>query len=158
MLQNYIDIMLQSLEKKEKVLDNIIELNKEQRIALENPDLLPDEFDEIVEAKSAMIEQLDLLDSGFEKLFERTKEELNGHKDEHADEIREMQRLVKSITDKSVEIQAQESRNKDLMTKKFMMIKELAKSFRTSNKVANQYKQNMDKLNFIEPQFMDNKN
>ena len=39
MLQNYIDIMLQSLEKKEKVLDNIIELNKEQRIALENPDL-----------------------------------------------------------------------------------------------------------------------
>ena len=105
-----------------------------------------------------MIEQLDLLDSGFEKLFERTKEELNGHKDEHADEIREMQRHIKSITDKSVEIQAQESRNKDLMTKKFMMIKEQAKSFRTSNKVANQYKQNMDKLNFIEPQFMDNKN
>lgn len=158
MLQNYIDIMLQSLEKKEKILDNIIELNKEQRNALENPELTPDEFDEIVEAKSEAIEQLNLLDSGFEKLFDRTKEELNGHKEEHADEIRTMQECIRRITDKSVEIQAQEARNKDLMTKKFTMIKEQARTFRTSNKVANQYKQNMDKLNFVEPQFMDNKN
>lgn len=158
MLQNYIDIMLQSLEKKEAILDNIIELNREQRNALENPELTPDEFDEIVEAKSELIEQLDLLDSGFEKLFERTKEELEGHKEEHADEIRTMQEHIRSITDKSVEIQAQESRNKDLMTKKFTTIKEQARSLRTSGKVANQYKQNMDKLNIIEPQFMDNKN
>lgn len=158
MVQTYIDIMLQSLEKKEVILDNIIELNKEQRNALENPNLTPDEFDEIVEAKGQLIEQLNLLDSGFEKLFDRTKEELNGHKDEHAEKIRLMQGHIKSITDKSVEIQAQESRNKDLMTKKFMMIKEQARAFRTSGRVANQYKQNMDKLNFIDPQFMDNKN
>lgn len=158
MVQSYLEIMLQSLEKKENVLDNIIELNKEQRIALENPELSPNEFDAIVEAKGHLIEQLDLLDSGFEKLFERVKEELNGHKDEHASEIRAMQEHIRNITDKSVEIQAQESRNKDLMTKKFTMIKEQAKTFRTSNKVANQYKQNMDKLNFVAPQFMDNKN
>ena len=158
MVQTYIDIMLQSLEKKEVILDNIIELNKEQRNALENPNLTPDEFDEIVEAKGQLIEQLNLLDSGFEKLFDRTKEELNGHKDEHAEKIRLMQGHIKSITDKSAEIQAQESRNKDLMTKKFMMIKEQARAFRTSGRVANQYKQNMDKLNFIDPQFMDNKN
>ena len=124
MVQTYIDIMLQSLEKKEVILDNIIELNKEQRNALENPNLTPDEFDEIVEAKGQLIEQLNLLDSGFEKLFDRTKEELNGHKDEHAEKIRLMQGHIKSITDKSVEIQAQESRNKDLMTKKFKMMKE----------------------------------
>ena len=158
MVQTYIDIMLQSLEKKEVILDNIIELNKEQRNALENPNLTPDEFDEIVEAKGQLIEQINLLDSGFEKLFDRTKEELNGHKDEHAEKIRLMQGHIKSITDKSVEIQAQESRNKDFMTKKFMMIKEQARAFRTSGRVANQYKQNMDKLNFIDPQFMDNKN
>ena len=98
------------------------------------------------------------MDSGFEKLFERTKEELERHKEEHADEIRTMQEHIRSITDKSVEIQAQESRNKALMTKKFTTIKEQARSLRTSGKVANQYKQNMDKLNIIEPQFMDNKN
>ena len=91
MVQTYIDIMLQSLEKKEVILDNIIELNKEQRNALENPNLSPEEFDEIVEAKGQLIEQLNLLDSGFEKLFDRTKEELNGHKDEHAEKIRLMQ-------------------------------------------------------------------
>ena len=158
MKETYLDIMQQSLEKKIVVLERIMELNQEQRIGLENPELDPDQFDEIVEAKQEMIDQLEQLDSGFEKLFDRTKEELNGHKEEHADKIRLMQGHIKSITDKSVEIQAQESRNKDLMTKKFMMIKEQARAFRTSGRVANQYKQNMDKLNFIDPQFMDNKN
>lgn len=158
MLQTYIDIMLQSLEKKEKILDRIIELNKEQRNALENPELTPDEFDKIVEAKGELIDHLNLLDSGFEKLFEKTKEELHGRKEEYADKIKIMQEHIKNITDKSIEIQSQEARNKDLMTKKFTTIKEKARSFRTSGRVANQYKQNMDKLNFIEPQFMDNKN
>lgn len=157
-MDNYIDIMIQSLEKKEKVLDDIIKLNREQRNALENPNLAPDEFDEIVEAKGELIEQLNLLDSGFEKLFDRTKEELNGRKDEFAEQIRIIQEHIRSITGKSVDIQAQESRNKDLMTKKFAMIKEQARNFRTSDKVLNQYRQNMDKLGFVEPQFMDNKN
>ena len=158
MLGNYVEIMLQSLDKKEKVLDNIIELNINQRNALENPNLLPDEFDEIVEAKSQLIDQLNLLDSGFEKLFERTKDELEGKKSYYAEQIKEMQKRIRHITDKSIEIQAQESRNKDLMTRKFTSIKEQAKTFRTSNKVANQYKQNMGNYNTIDPQFMDNKN
>ena len=107
MLENYVEIMLQSLDKKEKVLDNIIELNINQRNALENPNLIPDEFDEIVEAKSQLIDQLNLLDSGFEKLFERTKDELEGKKSYYAEQIKEMQKRIRHITDKSMEIQAQ---------------------------------------------------
>ncbi len=80
MEQTYIDIMIQSLEKKEQVLDRIIELDIKQKNQLEDPQLTPDDFDEVVEAKSRLIDQLNNLDSGFEKLFERTKEELNGHK------------------------------------------------------------------------------
>jgi len=83
MEQTYIDIMIQSLEKKEQVLDRIIELDIKQKNQLEDPQLTPDDFDEVVEAKSRLIDQLNNLDSGFEKLFERTKEELNGHKEDY---------------------------------------------------------------------------
>lgn len=157
MKETYLDIMQQSLEKKIVVLERIIELNQEQRIGLENPELDPDQFDEIVEAKQEMIDQLEQLDSGFEKLFENVKNELADKKEQYADRIKKMQELIKDITDRSVEIQAQEQRNKDLMTKKFAAIRQKAKSVRTSNKVASQYYKSMAKLNYVDPQFMDDK-
>ena len=68
-----------------------------------------------------------------------------------------MKELIRVITDLSVEIQVQEARNKELMTLKFSDVKKKTRSLRTSGKVANQYYENMQKLNNIEPQFMDNK-
>ena len=56
-----------------------------------------------------------------------------------------------------MEIQAQEARNKELMIRKFAYVKEKAKSARTNSKIANQYYKNMMKLNYVDPQFMDNK-
>ena len=52
----YITIMLQSLRKKEKVLNSIIQINKRQKEELENPSLDPDDFDKTVEEKSELIE------------------------------------------------------------------------------------------------------
>lgn len=158
MSESYVEIMLQSLEKKKLVLDNIIELNQRQRTGLENPDFTPEEFDDIVESKSRLIEQLEQLDSGFEKLFERMKDELESNKEAYKEQIRAMQEDIKAITDKSVQIQAQESRNKDLMTQKFAQVKSQVRNVRSGGKVADQYRKNMAKLNYIDPQFMDNKN
>jgi flagellar biosynthesis/type III secretory pathway chaperone len=157
MAETYVAIMLQSLKKKEQVLSQIIILNRKQKDVLENPNATPDEFDDLVEQKSALIEQLDQLDSGFEKLFARMKEELEGNKDKYASQIKEMQTYIRSVTDKSVEIQSQESRNKDLMVKKFAYVRQQARTVRTGTQVASKYYRNMTKTGVIEPQFMDNK-
>ena len=158
MSELYIDIMLQSLEKKEVVLDRIIEANVRQEAVLKNPEGDPEEFDETVETKSALIEQLEQLDSGFQKLFDNMKEELDGQRENYAKQIEQMQIHIRSITDKSVQIQAQEARNKDLMTQKFTRIKEMAKQTRASSNMVNQYYKNMSKLNVVDPQFLDDKN
>ena len=153
----YIEVMLQSLEKKEQVLDEIIMLDNRQKEILEDMQSDPDEFDEVVEAKDVCIEQLNQLDSGFEKLFERVKEELNGKKELYQDQIKEMQMHIRSITDKSMEIQSQESRNKELMTVRFSRIKQQVKQVRANSKIANDYYKNMVKMNYVDPQFMDDK-
>ena len=158
MSELYIDIMLQSLEKKEVLLDRIIEANVRQEAVLKNPEGDPEEFDEIVETKGALIEQLEQLDSGFHKLFDNMKEELDGQRENYAKQIEQMQIHIRSITDKSVQIQAQEARNKDLMTQKFTRIKEMAKQTRASSNMVNQYYKNMSKLNVVDPQFLDDKN
>ena len=158
MSELYIDIMLQSLEKKEVVLDRIIEANVRQEAVLKNPEGDPEEFDETVETKGTLIEQLEQLDSGFQKLFDNMKEELDGQRENYAKQIEQMQIHIRSITDKSVQIQAQEARNKELMTQKFARIKEMAKQTRASSNMVNQYYKNMSKLNVVDPQFLDDKN
>ena len=157
MESTYVNIMIQSLHKKVKVLEEIKSLNQLQKALLEDEKSSVDEFDKTVEDKSACIKQLEQLDDGFDTLFAKVKETLNSDKDAYADRIRTMQDLIRQITDLSMELQAQESRNKDLMTRKFVSVRERAKVVRTNTKVANQYYKNMMNLHYVDPQFMDNK-
>ena len=153
----YITIMLQSLQKKEKVLNSIIQINKRQKEELENPSLDPDDFDNTVEEKSKLIEQLELLDNVFEKLYEKVREELQTNKELYKDEILKMHGCIRTLTDRSMEIQAQEARNKQLMEQKFASVKKQVKEIRSSQKVVNQYYKNMMKKGYVEPHFLDNK-
>lgn len=157
MKQTYIDIMIQSLERKIQVLNQIIEVNLRQESILEDKKADVEEFDKSVEEKASLIEQMQQLDSGFEKLYARVEEELKGNKEGYAESIKKMQSLIRKITDKSMEIQAQEARNKDLLVRKITYVKDTAKNLRTNSKVVSQYYQNMMKLNYVDPQFMDNK-
>ena len=70
----YLTIMIQSLKKKSAVLDAIIELNIRQKEELENPGLDPDDFDACVEEKAKQIEQLELLDAGFQEVYDKIKQ------------------------------------------------------------------------------------
>jgi flagellar biosynthesis/type III secretory pathway chaperone len=157
MQETYIDIMLQSLKKKIQVLDELEKQNRRQKEILESPDGSVDDFDETVEAKSALIEQLDQLDSGFDKLYARVKEELSGEKDAYADKIRQMQQYIREITDRSVEAQAQEARNKELMTQKFSRVKKQARQLRANSRATQSYHQSMSRTAVVDPQFMDDK-
>jgi len=157
MENTYVDIMIQSLQKKVKVLEEIKKCNQSQKELLEDDKADVDDFDKTVEDKAALIEQMLQLDSGFDKLFERVRDELNEKKDVYASKIKSMQQLIRQVTDLSMEIQAQESRNKDLMTRKFVSVRERAKVVRTNTKAASQYYQNMMQLNYVDPQFLDNK-
>lgn len=153
----YIAVLVQSLKKKNEILDMIMMLNKRQKQELENPNLEPDEFDKTVEEKAKLVDELNKLDDGFKEVFEKTREDLEQHKAQYADEIKEMQEYIRKLTEKSASIQAQEMRNKDLMTQKFSSIRKQAREVRTSQKVVNQYYKNMMKTNYIDPQFTDSK-
>lgn len=155
--KNYVNILLQDLRKKKQVLDKMIQANEKQRDALEDPNLDPDDFDVIVGEKGRLIEQLEQLDDGFAQIYERVREPLQNEKEQYTDEIREMQQLIRQLTEKSADIEAQEKRNKALMTQKFTSVRKQVREVRSSQKVVNQYYQNMMKSKFINPQFLDDK-
>lgn len=157
MPENYIQIMIQSLAKKEQILDEVLKLSKNQAVWLENPDLTPGEFEKNVSEKAEWIEKLEELDNGFEMLYQRVSEVLKSEKEKYAQEIRTMQDYIRRITDKSMEIQTVEARNKVKVEEKFSTIRHQVRQIRDSQKMVREYYRSMQKVNYIDPQFMDNK-
>jgi flagellar biosynthesis/type III secretory pathway chaperone len=135
--------MLQSLKKKSQVLDEIVRLNDVQKDCLTDIHRTVDEFDKTVEDKSACIGQLEQLDSGFEKLYAQVAQELEHSRERYANQIREMQRRIRSITEKSVKIQAQEVRNRDLMREKFSNVRRQATEVRAKSRAIESYYNSM---------------
>lgn len=147
MNENYVDIMLQSLKKKVTVLNQIIELNRQQKILLDDPNLPPESLEQNLSDKDQMIRKLNELDEGFEDLYNRVKDELQAQRAQYVSQISQMQDLIKEITEKSAMIQTQELRNKEKAMQKFSGIREQVKGVRNSQKVVKQYYQNMMKQN-----------
>jgi flagellar biosynthesis/type III secretory pathway chaperone len=145
MPETYIDIMLQSMKKKEKVLDEIIRVNDRQKDCLTLSNRPVEEFEQTVDTKSACIKQLEQLDSGFEKLYAQVAEELDKNRSAYAEQIEQLQKRIRNVTEKSVRIQAQEARNKDLMQKKFQRVKQQAVSVRSNSRAIQGYYNSMKK-------------
>lgn len=157
MSETYLAIMLQSLKKKEQVLDEIIRLNDLQKKQLTDQATPVDDFDKTVEDKSACIDQLDQLDSGFEKLYAQVQEELQANKEQYADTIKALQKCIRNVTDKSIMIQAQEARNKDLMMQKFTTVRKHAKDVRANSKAITGYYKTMTHSGYMDSRYMDGK-
>ena len=159
MEENYVRIMMESLKKKEEILKTIIEKNLEQKAIVEVEEVSFEEFDRIIEEKAVLINQLEGLDRGFERLYENVKEQLQGEegKAKYRNEIKQMQDSIRSITEKSTQIQVSEKRNKQIIENVFRKEKEKLKSGKVSSRAAVNYYKTMNQTNYVAPQFLDSK-
>lgn len=153
----YVQIMIDSLKKKVDILNQITALNQEQKVLIQADVLDLEAFDAIVEKKGERIDTLNNLDSGFQKLYDRVKEALEGKRDAYKPQIAEMQALIAQIMQLSMSIQAEEERNKDTIKAHFSKLKKEVYQIKNSQKVAQNYYNSMNKLNFVDPQFLDKK-
>lgn len=147
MSEQYLDILEESLKKKIEVLDAIILKNEEQKNILEAEEFDLEGFDRNTEEKGKLIDRLGLLDSGFEKVFERIKEALENNKEIHRDQILHLQNAIRIITEKSVSIQTMEERNRIIVRQKFKREHEKIQLGKNSEKIAKQYYNSMKGIN-----------
>ena len=159
MEKQYITILIESLQKKSAILSELIGNSKNQAALLKENMVDWDAFDRGTDAKSDLINALNQLDQGFETVFAHVVEQLQSPegKKTYAQQIRTLQELITEVTDKSVELQADEARNKAAVEKKFQEYRAGIRKGRTSSRVAYGYYQNMNQMNYLPPQFLDNK-
>lgn len=156
-MENYLNVLEESLHKKIKVLNKIQDYNLRQQEIFQSDAVNMDEFDQYVEEKGELIDELNQLDNGFEILYSNLSRQLQEDRARYAAQIRTLQELVKQVTDMSVTIQTQEARNKKLIEDYFRKSREEIRQGRRSSKVAFDYYKNMSNSNFVSPQFMDDK-
>ena len=125
MIENYLNIMNESLQKKNTLLDKITENCEKQEALLKQEELSFPEFDALMTEKDRQAAELSKLDDGFEVLYEKVKEQLQNGKEQYRQQILSMQALIKEITEKSNHIQARvQAAEKDIpyWTKKIKKI------------------------------------
>jgi len=157
MMGNYMDIMIRSLEKKNGILEQMLELNEEQGRMLAEPKLDEEAFRESVRKKSEMVEEIRLQDAGFEKLYERVKSELLGNRDKYREEIQEMKHLVALVMDHTVSVRNLEERNKTSLQNRFWREKQEIRQAKKTTRAAASYLKSSGPMGYVEPQFMDRK-
>jgi hypothetical protein len=154
-MENYLEILTDSLKKKSKVLDEIMQYNSDQENLLRQESISLEELDANMELKDGLIQKLVQLDDGFETLYERIKEQLLTQKDQYKAQIGQMQELISQITEKSVSIQAQEARNKGMIENYFARERGQLRQSRQVSKAAYGYYKSMS--NGVSSQLLDQK-
>ena len=155
--QSGAQILLQSLEKKNGLLDQMILQNGVQEEILKREEFDMDAFDETIDKQSFYVEQLEKLDQGFESVYDRVREELLENKERYREEIKSMQIQIQQITDKIVTLNAGNMRNKMLAENQFKKKRQDIGAGVSKNRVARNYYNSMNNLNYVSPQFYDNK-
>ena len=158
-MEDYLQLLEESLVKKIRVLDRIEEFDIKQKDALSSEDTTPDfeKFDSFIDEKGKLIDELNSLDDGFEALYARVADTLKSDIPGNASRIRKLQELIREITDKSVEIQKQESENKALIEKYFQTARGDIGKGRTSLNAAYSYFQAQRSVSNSESLYIDSK-
>lgn len=156
-MESQLTILSESLDKKLEVLHKIQDYNKRQEEIFSAEKVDMSLFDDAVEEKQQLIDEVVRLDDGFEIMYEKLAKELEGNRERYATQIRELQRKVSQVTELSVSVQAQEARNKKLIESYFAKERANIGQRRKSAKSAFDYYKSMSGAGYVPPQMYDNK-
>lgn len=158
MTEGYLQILIESLEKKNVVLDQIMELNKKQAEISSHQPMDMEAYDETVEEKGKLIDEINKLDDGFSTTYELIGDVVRKEPGKYREQVLMLQTLIREAVDKGVTIEAQEKRNRAALETVFRMKRQEIRQWKISTSAASKYYKSMNRINEVDPQLMDRKN
>ncbi len=139
---NYLQIMIDSLNKKEKLLDEILERNRAQYELIKDKqyeDVDWTAFNLRVTEKDIAIDKIIEIDEGFDETYRIVKDEVTGNKEKYRDKVLKLQEIIGRLTDKGISIQTGEERNRQIIDNIFSKTRQEIKKQRTGIRAASSY-------------------
>ena len=157
-ISQYMEILVDGLQKKSVLLDHIIDSNDRLEKVISEQTMNMDQFKELLDEKDDYVKQINQLDEGFQSLFDKIKDEIHANKSLYKQQILRMQQLIREITDKGVQIQQTEAKNKLTIEGQFAKMHKNVRVAKQGMNVAQNYYKNMTKMSVVDSQFLDKKN
>ncbi len=145
-IDNYLQIMIDSLNKKEKLLDELLERNKAQYELIKEKqyeDVDWTAFSLRVTEKDIAIDKIIEIDDGFDETYKLVKDEVISNRDKYRVKLKILQEIIGRLTDKGVAIQTGEERNRQIIDNIFSKTRQEIKKQRTGIKAASSYYKTM---------------
>lgn len=157
MTEGYLQILIESLEKKNEILDQVIRLDEEQAELSAHQPMDMEAYDQTMESKGKLIEEINKLDDGFSSTFELIADEVKSNPALYREQVLKLQQLIREAVDKGVRVEAQEKRNRAALENVFRMKRQEIKQLKVSTSAAAKYYKSMSRINEVDPQLMDRK-
>ncbi len=139
----YVDMMLDSLVKKEGILTSLLEYTRKQETLLKDENLDMDEFQSLIDQKGLLVDQLNEMDEVFDAMFRRLEQELNENREQYKQKIQKMQEILPRISELGIQIQALEQQNNVHFKKYVTEKKKVIRDFYVNSKTVSNYHQNL---------------
>ena len=140
---NYLELMKDSLVKKEKILINILELTREQEKLLNSEQFDDEAFDNLIAEKSILIEKINKLDEGFELTYKRIEDKIKAEPSYYRENIEKLQELIRTLVDRGVEVETLERRNQIKFDMNISRSKDRIRSYNLNSNAVTKYYSNM---------------
>ncbi len=155
--QTYIRLLIDSSKKKLEILRELMQISEQQEALLRSEAFEEDLFSQTISQKDTLLNQLNELDNGFERIYDSVKEELKENKYRYEVEIKTLQEYITTITDTGVKLQALELRNKAKLETVLATIRKDIRSTKVSSQTAAKYYKTMTNQNEAQSFFYDKK-
>ncbi len=139
----YINILIDTLRKKEDILKGLLAKTEAQAELLEADELDTEAFDGLIDEKDVLLGELQTLDDGFLDLYSRVGAVLKNDTEAYADQVKTAQELVRRQTEISAELTSAEERNKTKLALRLSHNRQKIKEFKVGSKTAAAYYRNM---------------
>ena len=139
----YINILIDTLRKKEEILKDLLEKTDAQAGLLEAEELDTAAFDSLMEEKDTLLGELKTLDDGFLDIYSRVGAVLKNDTGAHAEQVKTAQELVRRQMELSSNLTGAEERNKAKLSIRLSQGRQKIKDFKVGAKTAAAYYKNM---------------
>lgn len=153
----YVNMMVDSLRRKKRILKVLLEKTRVQEILLKDEGMDPDEFQVIIDEKGEWIDELNKIDEGFDTLFSYVEKEIHENGVVYRMQIEQMQGLIREVSELGIQIQALEHQNSGHLKVYLANQRKVIREFHVNNRTTSSYYQNMVNAPKLEQSYFFNK-
>lgn len=155
--ENYVQVLIDSIHKKEETLRRILEITEEQEQISKAEIYDSERMEKTLNDKQIQIDRLNYLDDGFQSVYDRISADICENPDNYKESILVLQDKIRVCTELGNAIKVLEDRNRNRLSQLFSKTRKEYTVSKNKANVAQNYFKTMHNSKIMDAYFVDKK-